>query len=133
MSQAAFTTACHRVRAVISHSPLTHHVVALVLGVKPSEFRLMEARNEFPWGHFAAFVRRFPELGIDLDQFPETAIASIPEGYAASMPEACAANIPAVCKPISFPDFEELAAFMDTDMARMGVTQPTADAWGAAA
>jgi hypothetical protein len=117
MKQAAFTTACHRVRAVISNNPMTHHVLALVLGIEPSEFRLMEARHEFPWGHFAAFVQRFPELDIDLSQFPEAATASIP----------------AALEPLGFPTFNEMAAYMDAEMARMGVAQPVTDAWGATA
>lgn len=117
MTQAAFTTACHRVRAVISHNPMTHRVLALVLGIAPSEFRLMEARNEFPWGHFVALANRFPELEIDLAQFPGAVTAGILSAAA----------------PLSYPDIQEMSTFMDAELARLDITQPPPDVWGAAA
>ena len=115
MNQSTFVNACNRAKSAVGHYPMSHRQLALVLGIAPSEFRLMEARYEFPWQHLKALALRFPELGIDLSTFPETA------GPAAA--EQAPAKVDA---PFQLPSLEEMSAFMDAEMARMSITQGAA-------
>jgi hypothetical protein len=71
MSTRAFSLNCHRVKNALAGSPMTHQMLALVLGISPREFLVMEAKDEFPWEHFAAVVQKFPELEINVAAFPE--------------------------------------------------------------
>lgn len=71
MSQRSFSRNANRCKAALAGSPMTHQMLALILGISPRDFLIMEAKDEFPWASFMAVVERFPELEIEIENFPE--------------------------------------------------------------
>lgn len=94
MSQRPFNRDCNRAKNAIAGSPMTMSMLALVLGIAPSEFAILDAKGCFPWREFAALALKFPELGIEVELFPE---------IAEFMPPGCAETkvaAPVLNKPI---------------------------------
>lgn len=98
----------------------TDHEVAEALGYSTTALSERKRRGAFPVDRVCAVA---PRLAID----PMFVI------YGHQAERQATPQITAAEDSFTPPTFEQMATFMDAEMARMGITQPVADVWGAAA
>lgn len=107
------------------------------LGLSKGAFSERKRRNAFPENNLRSLAQRCPELGLDVAYILGEASADTPLRLPLGIPQrfiddGCQLSgekVPAFTPP----SFEEMAAFMDAEMVRMGMAQQADGSWRAAA
>jgi hypothetical protein len=104
----------------------TDQEVAAVLGFTANNFTNRKSRGYFPVDRLRAVAQQRPDLGLDVDYVLGTRADELLAPEAKGRAEMAhrrangAANTEAA-EPFNFPTFDEMAAYMDAEMQRLGV------------
>lgn len=115
----SFTHKLARLKLVLGRSK--DKEVCAALGLKVTAFSARKARDAFPEKELRALAQKFPELGIDVN-YVLTGVADT--GRVESMDRSAMCLCPVSAQAIAdfnFPTYAEMAAFMDAEMARIGM------------
>jgi len=114
MSSQNFAAISQRCKNSISPTAMSDRVLALVLGWSPENFAIAKANGCFPVKDLKDVARSFPSLELDVDWI-------LQDG---ANPDECPPAFLPAFKEIGLfepPSSEEMAAYMDAEMQRLGV------------